>query len=62
MAYKFFDKKFSGSDVESEIMPNQELAKEIHNSIIRNFEKRKVRSSFVDNIWGVDLQLFAKYI
>ena len=24
-------------------------------SIIRKFEKRKVNSSFIDNIWGADL-------
>ena len=62
MVYKFFDKKYFGNDVKSEIMPNQELAKEIHNSIIRKFEKRKVSSSFVDNIWGAEIQSFAKYI
>ena len=28
MVYKFFDKNSSGSDVKSEVMANQELAKE----------------------------------
>ena len=48
--YKFFDKKFSGSGVESEVMPNQELAEEIRKPIFRKFEKRKIYSSFKNNI------------
>ena len=35
-------------------MSNQEF-KELHEPIIRKFEKRKVHSSSVDNIWGADL-------
>ena len=31
------------------------LADELHKSIIRIFNKRKVYSQFKDNIWGVDL-------
>ena len=38
-----------------EIMSNQELAGELHKPIIRKFEKRKVHSSFIDNIWAADL-------
>ena len=53
MVYKFFDKKSSGSGITSE--PNYQLADEIHKPIIRKFKKRKVYSSFRDNIWGVDL-------
>ena len=34
---------------------NQQLANEIHKPIIRKFKKRKVSSSFKENIWGVDL-------
>ena len=49
--YKFFDKNSSGSD----IAKNYPLANELHNPIIRKFKKRKVYSSFTDNIWGVDL-------
>ena len=44
-------------------MPNQELAEELHNLNIRQFEKRKVHSSFIDNFWGADLadmQLISK--
>ena len=62
IVYKFFDKKSKGSGIKS--MPNQKLANELHKPIIRKFEKRKVYSSFKDNIWGVDLadmQLTSKY-
>ena len=36
-------------------MSNNELAKELRKPIIGNFKKRKVRSPFMDNIWGDDL-------
>ena len=64
MVYKFFDKKTKGTDIENEIQENQQLANELHKPIIRKFKKRKVYSSFKDNIWGVDLpdmQLLRKY-
>ena len=48
MIYKFFDKKSSGSGVANE--PNYLLADELHKQIIRKFKKRKVYSSFRDNI------------
>ena len=41
-----------------------ELAEELHKPIIRKFKKRKVHSSFIDNIWGADLadiQLTSKF-
>ena len=53
MVYKFFDKKSSGSGITNE--PNYQLADELHKPIIKKFRKRKVYSSFRDNIWGVDL-------
>ena len=53
MVYKFFDKKSSGSGIANE--PNYQLANELHKPIIRKFKKRKAYSSFIDNIWGVDL-------
>ena len=53
MVYKFFDKNSSGSGVATK--PNYQLANELHRQIIRKFKKRKVYSSFRDNIWGVDL-------
>ena len=69
MVYKFFDKQTSGANtsggaVKSEIMSNQELSEELHKPIIRKFEKRKVHSSFIDNIWGADIadmQLISKF-
>ena len=62
MVYKFFDKKSKGSGIINE--PNYQLANELHKPIIRQFKKRKVYSSFRDNIWGVDLadmQSLSKY-
>ena len=50
VVYKFFDKKISGGTGKNEFMPNKELAEELHKTIIRKFEKRKVHSSFIDNI------------
>ena len=34
---------------------NKELVKVLHKSVIRNFQKRKVHSSYIENIWGADL-------
>ena len=53
MAYKFFEKTFSGSGADAEL--NYQLANELHQQIIRKFKRQKVYSSFRDNIWGVDL-------
>ena len=64
MVYLLFDKKTAGCAVKNEIMQNKELAEELHQPIIRKFEKRKVHSSFIDNIWGADLthmQLLSKF-
>ena len=47
--------KFAGDRVKNENMSEQQLAEELHKPIIRKFEKRNVHSSFIDNIWGVDL-------
>ena len=68
MVYKFFDKKtcgrltrsdtlamqnkFAGSGIKNENMSDQQLAEELHNPVIRKFEKRKLHLSFLDNIWG----------
>ena len=59
MVYKLFDRKSKGSGLE-----NTQLANELHKPIIKKFKRRKVYSSFKDNIWGVDLadmQLISKY-
>ena len=53
MVWKFFNersKKVLGSGIE-----NKQLANELHKTIIRNFKRRKVYSSFKNNIWSVDL-------
>ena len=48
MVYKFFDKKSKGSGIVNE--PNYQLANELRKRIIRKFKKRKIYSSFRDNI------------
>ena len=53
--YKFFDKKTFGGAIKNENMSNKELAKELHQPIIKKFERRKVPASFIDNIWNADL-------
>ena len=49
------DKSASCGAVKTENTTNQELAKEWHKPIIQKFEKRKVHSCFIDNIWGANL-------
>ena len=77
MIYIFFDSKVASPDKETmgsgatepsslECVNNEslKLADEVHKPIIRKFNKRKVYSSFKDNIWGVDLadmQLLSKF-
>ena len=55
MVYKFFDKKSASLDKSkrSGIInePNYQLTNELHKPIIRKLKKRKVYSSFKDNIW-----------
>ena len=51
MIYKFFDRKTSGSGIKNENISDQQLAEELHKPIIREFKKRKVHSTFMDNIW-----------
>ena len=53
MVDNFFNersKKVLGLGIE-----NQQVASELHKPIIKKFKRRKVYSSFKDNIWGVDL-------
>ena len=52
MVYKFFDKKTSGSGIKNENISSKQLSEEIHKPIIRKFEKRIVRSPFIDNYLG----------
>ena len=55
MVYKLFDKKTSGNRNKNENISKKELAEELHKPLIRNFNKRKVQSLFIDNIWSADL-------
>ena len=55
MVYKVFDKKTSGSSIKNKNISTKELAEELHKPNIRKFNKRKVHSPFIDNIWGADL-------
>ena len=64
MVYKFLDKSTSESGIKNKIISNKELPEELHKPIIRKFKKRKVHSSFIDNIWGADLadmQIISKF-
>ena len=63
MVYRFFDKKSEGSAIVNN-KENVQLAQELHKPIIKKVQKRKVYSSFRDNIWGVDLvdmQLLSRF-
>ena len=53
--YNFFNKRTSGSAIKNGNISNKEFAQELHKPIIKNFNKRKVQSGFIDNILGVDL-------
>ena len=53
MVYKLFDKKSSGSGVETEA--DYQLGNELHKQIIRKLRRWKVYSSFKDNTWGADI-------
>ena len=60
MVYKFLDKASTAepSSLErmgSGIASSSILADELHNPVIKKFNKRKVYSQLKDNIWGVDL-------
>ena len=62
IVYKDFDKKSKDRGIA--MLQNEQLANVLRKSIIRTFRKRKVYSSFKDNIWGVDLadmQLIIKF-
>ena len=56
--------KNSSGEFKNEIVSNKELAEELHKSIIRKLKKRKVYSSFRDNIRVAelaDMQLISKF-
>ena len=54
----------NGGTVKNEIISNKVLAEELDKPIIKKFEKRKIHSTFIDNIWSADLadmQLIRKF-
>ena len=56
-----FSMKTFGSSIKNEILL---IAEELHKTIIKKLNKRKVHSPFIDNIWGPDLadmQLISKF-
>ena len=59
MVYKFFDKKSALLNKSSENgvanEPNYQLVNELHRHVFRKFTRKKVYSSFRDNIWSVAL-------
>ena len=60
----FLIKKTSGNGIKNDNISNEKLADELHKLIIRKFNKTKVQSPFIDNIWGTDLgymQLISKF-
>ena len=64
LVYKLFDKNSKGSGVTIQLEFNEQLAKELHKLIIRNFNRRVDFSGFKDNIWGADsadMQLISKF-
>ena len=64
VVYKCFDKKTSGSSIRNKKNSSKELAEELQKPITRKFNKRKLHSPFIDNIWGADLadvQLISKF-
>ena len=72
MICKCFDKKPSvgavtlanTSVIKNDFFSNKESAEELHKATIIKFNKRKVHSPFIDNIWGAylaDMQLISKF-
>ena len=57
MVYNFFNERTKRSriNLQANSLNNEILAEELHKPIIKNFQRRKVYSSFKDNIWDVDL-------
>ena len=55
MFYNFFDKKSKGGAVNIEVKQNEQLAKELHKPIIRNFKKEQFIRDLKIIFGGVDL-------
>ena len=52
---KYVNIKTYASSIKNEIVSNQELTETLYKPIIEKFDKGKVHSPFIDNIWGADL-------
>ena len=61
MVYKFLDKKSKDSGVNIEVKHNEQLANELHKSVIRNVKKRAIYSGFRDLAHLSDMQLISKF-
>ena len=64
MDYFLFYKKTANGAFKNENMTNQEIAEELHKPVARKSKKRKICSSFTDNLWGADvadMQLISKF-
>ena len=46
--------KFACIGIKNENILGKELAEELHKPVIGKFEKLKVHSSFIDNVWSID--------
>ena len=60
----FLINKSSGSGIKNENIFNKKLAEELCKPINRKFNKRKVHSPFIGNIWGAnlaDMELISKF-
>ena len=55
MKLQFFDKKASGGAIKNEVMSNKDLTEELYKPNSKKFNKRKIQSPFIDNIWGADI-------
>ena len=61
---KVFDKNSKGSGTNNENKQNEQLSEELHKLIVKKFTKRRVYSSFKDNICSAglaDMQLISKF-
>ena len=54
IVYSFFNKESKGCGGNNKIKQNELLAEEFDKPIMKKFLKRRVYSSFKDNVWGSD--------
>ena len=58
MVYKLFDNKTGSGAIATRkvgISINEQLAEELHRTVIIKFKRSKVYARFKDNIWAADL-------